>query len=80
MLSEIKDSKLLYMFDQGHTADGTSSQSLIVAHYRHVCMNSPRSRLEGPFSMDSRSTLKFGTTGPMNDRIHLFQLHIILHT
>ena len=44
-MSEIKDSKLLNMFDQGHTADGTSSQSLNVAYNRHVCMNNPRNRL-----------------------------------
>ena len=49
-MSEIKDSKLLYMFDQGHTADGTSSQTLIVVYNRYICMNSPRNRLEGLIS------------------------------
>ena len=69
---EMKDSKLLNMFDECHTAVGTSSQQLIVACNRYVCMNNPRNRLEGPFSMSSRSTLKFGTARPMTDRIHLF--------
>ena len=41
-MSEIKDSKLLNMFDEGHTADETSSQSLLVAYYRDVCMNNPQ--------------------------------------
>ena len=45
MLSEIKDSKLLNMFDQGHTADETSFQSLLVAYNSYVCMNNPRNRL-----------------------------------
>ena len=41
-MSEMKDSKLLYMFDQGHTADETSLQSLLVACKRYVCMNNPK--------------------------------------
>jgi len=41
-MSEIKDSKLLNMFDQGHTADEPSSQPLIVAYNRYVCMNNPK--------------------------------------
>ena len=44
-MTEMKDSKLLYMFDQGYTAGGTSSQSLIVAYNRDVCMNNSRNRL-----------------------------------
>ena len=44
-MSEIKDSKLLYMFDQGHTAGGNSSQPLIVAYFKHVRLNNPRNRL-----------------------------------
>ena len=38
----MKDSKLLNMFDECHTAVGTSFQQLIVACNRYVCMNNPK--------------------------------------
>ena len=38
----MKDSKLLYMSNRCHTAGGTSSQPLIVAYNRYVCMNDPK--------------------------------------
>ena len=44
-MTEMKDSKLLYMFDQGYTAGGTALQSLIVAYNRDVSMHNPRNRL-----------------------------------
>jgi hypothetical protein len=66
----MKDSKLLNMFDQGHIADGTSSQPLNVAYNRYVCTNNPqKSSLRLLFyglKMDSEESFfaKFSKTRP----------------